>query len=72
MKSNKNNFYQIGEISKLCNIPIKTLRYYNEIGLLIPEKTDLDSGYRYYSHKQLVLVLVIKQFLQSIMEVTII
>ena len=46
MKSNKNNFYQIGEISKLCNIPIKTLRYYNEIGLLIPEKTDSDSGYR--------------------------
>lgn len=65
MKSNKNNFYQIGEISKLCNIPIKTLRYYNEIGLLIPEKTDTDSGYRYYSHKQLVLVLVIKQFKEA-------
>ncbi|AQR88764.1 MerR family DNA-binding transcriptional regulator [Clostridium saccharobutylicum] len=27
--------YQIGEVSKICNIPIKTLRYYDEIKLLI-------------------------------------
>lgn len=42
-------FYQIGEVSKLCNISIKTLRYYDEIELLIPEKIDTYSGYRYYS-----------------------
>lgn len=58
-------FYQIGEVSKLCNISIKTLRYYDEIELLIPEKTDLHSGYRYYSNKQLTLVLVIKHFKEA-------
>jgi Predicted transcriptional regulators len=33
-------FYQIGEVSKICNISIKTLRYYDEIELLIPRKID--------------------------------
>ena len=55
-------FYQIGEVSKICNIPIKTLRYYDEIELLIPRKIDPDSNYRYYSNDQLTLVLVIKHF----------
>ena len=41
--------YQIGKVSKICNIPIKTLRYYDEIELLIPRKIDPDSNYRYYS-----------------------
>ena len=26
--------YRIGEFSKITNIPVKTLRYYDEIGLL--------------------------------------
>lgn len=42
----RKEFYQIGEVSKICNIPIKTLRYYDEIGLLIPRKIDPDSNYR--------------------------
>lgn len=58
-------FYQIGEVSKICNIPIKTLRYYDEIKLLIPRKIDRDSNYRYYSYDQLTLVLVIKHFKEA-------
>jgi Predicted transcriptional regulators len=58
-------FYQIGEVSKICNIPIKTLRYYDEIELLIPRKIDPESNYRYYSNDQLVLVLVIKHFKEA-------
>ena len=58
-------FYQIGEVSKICNIPIKTLRYYDEIELLIPRKIDPDSNYRYYSYDQLTLVLVIKHFKEA-------
>ncbi|WPC43835.1 MerR family transcriptional regulator [Clostridium sp. JS66] len=57
--------YQIGEVSKICNIPIKTLRYYDEIKLLIPRKIDPDSNYRYYSNDQLALVLVIKHFKEA-------
>ena len=62
---NKKGFYQIGEVSKLCNISIKTLRYYDEIELLIPEKIDSNSGYRYYSNEQLTLVIVIKHFKEA-------
>ncbi len=58
-------FYQIGEVSKICNIPIKTLRYYDEIELLIPRKIDPDTNYRYYSNEQLALVLVIKHFKEA-------
>ena len=58
-------FYQIGEVSKICNIPIKTLRYYDEIELLIPRKIDPESNYRYYSNDQLALVLVIKHFKEA-------
>lgn len=57
--------YQIGEVARICNIPIKTLRYYDEIKLLIPRKIDPDSNYRYYSNDQLTLVLVIKYFKEA-------
>ena len=35
-------YYSIGEIAEICNIPIRTLRYYDEIGLLVPEKRDIE------------------------------
>ncbi|MDQ0246037.1 effector-binding domain-containing protein [Bacillus fengqiuensis] len=46
------NQFSIGEISKLHNIPVKTLRYYDEIGLFKPMKVDEKSRYRYYSTEQ--------------------
>ena len=45
--------YKIGEFSKLTNVPIKTLRYYDEINLFKPQEIDLFSGYRYYSKEQI-------------------
>lgn len=45
--------YRIGEFSKLTNISVKTLRYYNEIGLLIPEEVDIYSNYRYYGKRNI-------------------
>lgn len=44
--------YTIGEISKLANISIDTLRYYDGIGLLKPYFTEKESRYRYYSEDQ--------------------
>ncbi len=46
------NKFSIGEMSKLHNIPIKTLRYYDEIGLFKPIEVNKDNGYRYYSIEQ--------------------
>lgn len=45
--------YKIGELSKLCQIPVKTLRYYNSVGLLVPDEVDHFTGYRYYSASRL-------------------
>ena len=62
--NNFNMLYKIGEFAKLTNIPVKTLRYYDEINLLKPEEIDLFSGYRYYSDKQkedLEIILALKE-----------
>lgn len=45
--------YRIGEFSYLCSMSIKTLRYYDKIGVLIPASVDELTGYRYYSIDQL-------------------
>lgn len=46
--------YRIGEFSKMTRTTIKTLRYYDEVGLLTPAHVDGASGYRYYDAGQLV------------------
>ncbi len=48
--------YMIGEFSRMSRVPVKTLRYYDEIGLLTPVHVDPDSGYRMYSPEQIVRV----------------
>lgn len=45
-------YFTIGEIASLFSINIRTLRYYDEYGILKPEKTDPQTGYRYYSTRQ--------------------
>ncbi len=45
--------FRIGEFSKLTQVSIKALRYYDEVGLLKPLKVDKETGYRYYSASQL-------------------
>lgn len=44
--------FTIGEMGKLFAVNIRTLRYYDEIGLLKPEAVNEETGYRYYSTKQ--------------------
>ncbi len=45
--------FKIGDFSKLSQVSVKTLRYYDEIGLLRPSETDRFTGYRYYTASQL-------------------
>ena len=47
-----NEWFQIGEVSRLFHISVSILRHYDKIGLLKPEYTDPDTGYRYYSTRQ--------------------
>ena len=51
----------IGEFSKICRVSTKTLRYYNEIGLVFPDEVNEESGYRYYSVEQLRKMLFINR-----------
>lgn len=45
--------FKFGEFSKLTQIDIRMLRYYDEIGLLKPTKIDSVTGYRMYSAWQI-------------------
>lgn len=51
----------IGEFSKICEVSTKTLRYYDEIGLIHPDEINPENGYRYYSIKQLQTMLLINR-----------
>lgn len=44
--------YRIGEFSLLNKVTIKTLRYYDKIGIFKPKVVDQFTGYRYYSEEQ--------------------
>lgn len=50
------NYLSIGEISKIKGVSVKSLRYYGEIGILPPVYVNKETGYRYYSVEQLVIV----------------
>lgn len=54
-------YYSIGKISKKCNVTVKTLHYYDKIGLLKPEYRDESTNYRYYTKRQMIDVLVIRR-----------
>lgn len=44
---------RIGEFAKMCGTKISVLRHYDKEKLLVPEHTDVFSGYRYYSSEQI-------------------
>lgn len=41
--------FRIGDFSRLSQVSVKALRFYDEVGLLKPTYVDRDTGYRYYS-----------------------
>lgn len=49
------NLFSIGQLSKLYDIPVKTLRYYDDIDLFKPIEVK-QNGYRYYSIEQFKLL----------------
>ena len=44
--------FSIGEVAKMFHLSVSSLRHYESIGLLAPEKVDPETGYRYYSVRQ--------------------
>lgn len=56
--------YKIGDFSSLSKTTIKTLRYYEKEGLLLPTFIDQSTNYRYYETAQLVELSQIVAFRQ--------
>lgn len=59
-----NQMYSIGEVAKICNVSRKTLRFYEQLGLITPDYVCLENGYRYYTEKTMNLIPVIKYYKQ--------
>lgn len=55
------NKFSIREVSEICCIPSKTLRYYDEIGLVVPEFRNESSRYRYYGKEQIITLCIIRK-----------
>ncbi|MDE7017436.1 MAG: MerR family transcriptional regulator [Lachnospiraceae bacterium] len=51
-----NEYLSIGKVSKLKNVSIKSLRYYDKIGILKPAFVNTETNYRYYTKEQLYLL----------------
>ena len=49
-------YMSIGKVSKLKNVSIKSLRYYDQIGILKPAFVNTETNYRYYTKDQLYLL----------------
>lgn len=64
--------YRIGEFSKITNMTVKTLRYYDEENILKPSYRNEDNGYRFYNDndfKTAQLIGVLRELEFSISEI---
>ncbi len=65
-------YFRIGELSKICNVTVKTIRFYETEGLLQPAYVDKFTGYRYYdktSCTRLLEILMFKELGFSLKEI---
>lgn len=52
----KKEYLSIGDIAKITNVSVKSLRYYESLGVLFPAYINPDTKYRYYSPSQIRIV----------------
>src|SRR5215467_12653075 len=51
----------VGDFSRATHLSVKTLRHYHQVGLLEPAAVNPDTGYRYYSARQIPTAQVIRR-----------
>ena len=56
--------YSIGEAGRICKVSAKTLRFYDKIGVLVPDYVSKENGYRYYYKSSLLKIPIIKYYKQ--------
>ncbi|MFC6322404.1 MerR family transcriptional regulator [Companilactobacillus baiquanensis] len=52
--------FSIGEMARICNVSIQTLRYYDKIDLINPAERNPENNYRYYLIQQVFQINIIK------------
>lgn len=57
--------YTIGQVSKLKGVSPRMLRYYDQLGILVPKSVDAQTGYRRYTLDQMVEIDVIRMCVES-------
>lgn len=60
MSQSKQQHLKIGELSKLTEVSVSALRYYEEVGILKPIHKE-ENNYRYYSTEDISIVSFIKK-----------
>ena len=60
MSQSNREYLTIGEIGKLTKTNPKSIRYYEQIGILAPARIDPETGYRYYRPDQIHHLFAIK------------
>ncbi|NEP29048.1 heavy metal-responsive transcriptional regulator [Moorena sp. SIO3I6] len=55
------DWLKIGQVASYSGLPVKTIRYYEEIGLLVPVTTRSPSGYRLFTRQVLNRLAFIKR-----------
>ena len=59
---NEEIYFKIGELSKLYNIGVDSIRYYEQVGLLHP-KRDPNNNYRLYTLEDIRKLTMIRELL---------
>lgn len=57
--------YSIGQASKICDVSQRMLRYYEEIGLIAPDRIAEPSHYRYYGIRTMRRVQIIRYLIEE-------
>ena len=57
--------YSIGKVSKICAVSQRMLRYYEEIGLIVPDRIAEPSHYRYYSVQTMQRIQVVRYLIDE-------
>lgn len=60
-KATLGELYKIGEVASYSGLSVKTIRYYEELGLLTPTTTRSESGYRLFTQQTLNRLAFIKR-----------
>ena len=55
-------YLRIGDFSNIVGVSVKTIRFYEEKGLIKPAYIDKYTGYRYYDEKNIEQILMILQY----------